>query len=163
MSLNLHTAMLEASAQPTTLRVLFTNPGWFFLCFPSVRKTYSMFLNFDFVLLFSWQEVRESHTLYIYIFISRVFFFLMRFGFVFWHISFRWLFGAKFCFYIYMSVYLGSKLLLRQVLLKTVELCLLFWIVIFQVFWLFFLCRDPIVLHLPKRFRPFFWSSSEVM
>ena len=47
-----------------------------------------------------------------------------------------------------------------QVLLRTMEHCLLFSIVIFQVFLLFFLCRDQgckkIVLDLlPKRFRPY--------
>ena len=72
--------------------------------------------------------------------------------------------------YIYISilksVYLGSKLLFRQVLLKTMEHCLL--CLIFQVFLWFFLGRDPggkeIVLYLqPKRFRPHFWSSSGVV
>ena len=42
-----------------------------------------------------------------------------------------------------MCVYLGSKLLLKQVLLKTIEHCLLSLILIFQVFLLFSLCRDP--------------------
>ena len=41
------------------------------------------------------------------------------------------------------SVYSGSKLLFEQVQLKTMEHCLLFSIVIFQVFLLFFLRRDP--------------------
>ena len=58
-----------------------------------------------------------------------------------------------------MSVYLGSKLLLRQVLLKIMEHCLLFLNVMFQVF-LFFLCWDPggkeIVPYLmPKHFWPY--------
>ena len=59
-------------------------------------------------------------------------------------------------------VYLGSKLLFKQVLLKTMEHCLLFLIL------LFFYCRDldgkGIVLYLlPKRFWPYFWSSSGVV
>ena len=40
-------------------------------------------------------------------------------------------------------VYLGSKLLFKQVLLNMMEHCLLFLIAIFQVFLLFFLSRDP--------------------
>ena len=46
--------------------------------------------------------------------------------------------------YILMSAYLGSQLLLRQVLLKTMKHCLLFLIQIFQIL-LFFLCRDQTV------------------
>ena len=38
------------------------------------------------------------------------------------------------CVYTLKSVYSGSKLLLRQVLLKTMEHCLLFLVVIFQAF-----------------------------
>ena len=64
-------------------------------------------------------------------------------------------------------VYLDSKLLLRQVLFTSMEHCLLFLIVIFQVFLLFFLRRCPggkeiVPYLLPKRFRPFFWSSSRM-
>ena len=66
------------------------------------------------------------------------------------------------------GVYWGSKLLLMQVLLKTMEHRLLFLIVIFQDFLLFFLCGDPggkeiVPYLLPKRFRPYFWSSSGVV
>ena len=46
--------------------------------------------------------------------------------------------------YILKSAYLGSLLLLSQVLLKTMEHCLLFLIVIFQVFLFIFIvsgCR----------------------
>ena len=45
--------------------------------------------------------------------------------------------------YIFKRVYLGCKLLLRQVLLDAMEHCLSFLIVIFQLFLLFFLCWDP--------------------
>ena len=46
--------------------------------------------------------------------------------------------------------------------------CLLFLIVIFQDFLLFFLCHDPggkeiVPDILPKRFRPYFWSSTGVV
>ena len=56
------------------------------------------------------------------------------------------------------SVYLGRRLLLRQIIFKMMEDCLLFLIVIFQVLLLFFLYQDPvrkeIVLYLlPKHFR----------
>ena len=66
------------------------------------------------------------------------------------------------------SAYWGSKLLFKQVLLKTMERCLLFLIVIFQIFFLFFLYRDPggkgiVPYLLSKRFRPYFWSSSGVV
>ena len=56
-----------------------------------------------------------------------------------------------------------------QVLLKTMEHGLLFFIVIFRVFLLYFMCWDPgdegIVLYLlPKRLRPYFgqkiWDNS---
>ena len=58
--------------------------------------------------------------------------------------------------YILKSVYFGGKLLLRQVFLKTMETLLI--ILIFQVFLLVFLCRDPdgkgiVPYLLPKRFR----------
>ena len=65
--------------------------------------------------------------------------------------------------YILKSVYLGSKLLFKQVLLKTMNtIYLLFLIVIFQAFMLIFLCRDPggnwIVSYLlPNCFWPYFW------
>ena len=52
------------------------------------------------------------------------------------------------------SVYLGSKLLFKHVLLKTMERCLLFLILFFQDSLLFFWCRDqdrkgivPYLLH----------------
>ena len=45
--------------------------------------------------------------------------------------------------YIFKRVYLGSELLFRQVLLKTMEYRLLFLIVILYVFQLFFLFWDP--------------------
>ena len=44
--------------------------------------------------------------------------------------------------YLQISVYLGSKLLFKQILLKTMEHCLLFLILFFQVSLLFFLCQD---------------------
>ena len=66
------------------------------------------------------------------------------------------------------SVYFGSKLLFKQVLLKTMERSLLFLILFFQVSLIFFLCWDldgkRIVSYLlPKRFQPYFWSSSGVV
>ena len=41
------------------------------------------------------------------------------------------------------NVYLGGKMLIRQVLMKTIELGVLFLIAFFLVFLLFFLCRYP--------------------
>ena len=56
--------------------------------------------------------------------------------------------------YILKSVYLDNKLLFRQVLLKTMERCLLFFFffVIFLVFLLFFWCRDPMARRLSHIF-----------
>ena len=83
--------------------------------------------------------------------------------------------------YIYISilksVYLGSDLLFKQVLLKTMEHLIVlliikdegtFLIVILQVFLLFFLCRDPggkgiAPYLLLKHFWPYLWSSSGVV
>ena len=70
--------------------------------------------------------------------------------------------------YVSISVYLGSKLLFKQVLLKTMEHYLLFLTLFFQDSFLFFLCQDQdgngiVPYLLPKRFRPYFWSSSGVV
>ena len=78
-------------------------------------------------------------------------------------------FGIYIYIYIYilMSVYFGGgKLLFKQVLLKTIEHY--FFISFFQIFLLFLLRRDlfrkGIILYLlPKRFRPYLWSSSAIV
>ena len=76
------------------------------------------------------------------------------------HFTAMYLFHSlKVFIYILNSLYLGSMLLFRQILLKTMEHGLFFLIVIFQVL-LFFLCRDPggkeiVPYLLPKSFRPY--------
>ena len=70
--------------------------------------------------------------------------------------------------YLLKSEYLGSKLLLRQVLLKMMEHCFLFLIVIFHISFLFFLCWDPggkgiVPYLLPDCFQSYFWSSSGIV
>ena len=64
------------------------------------------------------------------------------------------------CIYIYIYFFFIYIYIFKQVLLKMMEHCLLFLIVIFKVSLSFFLCRDPggegIVPNLlPKRFQPY--------